>query len=1195
MPFAPICTASGDPKLIRNRPTRLFGMLATAAVLSAPMLAQDVSGSISGTVRDASGAAIPGATVKLVNTDRDQIVRTLTTNSNGTYTATALPLGGYTVTVTASGFSEQNLRNIVLHVNDTLTINADLKTGAASETVEVNTATQRINLEDATQAGLINGTQVRELVLSSRVYEQLVALQPGVSYSGGDQIYIGTSNPSGQTNVVQFSVNGSRTSGNTWTVDGADNVDRGSNFTLLTYPSVDAIAEFKTLRNQYSAEFGRSASGQINVVTKSGTTDLHGSAYEFVKNDVFNANSVLNKLTTTPNGAAKATFARPSLRYNDFGGTIGGPVYIPHLYNGRAHKTFFFYSQEVRRVITYSSATLLGVPTLAERTGVFTNPVCIAVNTATGGCNQQGTRIQNISPLASAYLRDIYANVPQPSTDNTGTLVVAPQRNVFNENQQIGRIDQAFGERLNAFFRVINDDIPTVEPFGLFTNGTGYPGVQTTSTNSPGKTYLGRFVWTISPRTVLDGGYAYSSGAILSDPIGTALNSSSPDIANATHLPFPSTLPRVPALSFTGGVGITTYGPYRDYSRNHNPFVNLTHTVGQHTLHIGFTFNRYQKKENNASANAGSFAFTSAGLPSGAGITTQAYQQSFANFLSGFTTTFTQASYDVTPDIRASQWEGYFQDDWKASPRLTLNLGIRYSKFEQPTDGNHQLTTFDPALFNIANAPTIDTTTAGNICVAGAPCAGTTVNASANLLNGIAVNQGSSAATATSRFGSKVGNSDSLNFAPRLGFAFDLFGNGKSSLRGGFGIAFDSALFGTYEQNIFQNKPFVQTPTISNTSFDNPAGVSANASYAAPVLRATSPNFRTPYNEQWSLAYQQALPGGIVTEVGYVGNHQVHLLGLVDLNQAAPGAYLAAGLGAASTQGGTRVINTTNVNTLNRIRPYRGYSAINSVQPVFMGNYNSLQISGRKQFPHDSLIAANYTWSRALTNAGADRTGAPQISSDTASEYGRASADRTHIFNVNAVYGLPFFYDQKGLVGHLLGGWELSGILFANSGLPLNPTTSGLDPAGVGVVLSSSVSGGRPDRVGNPNTATTTGSFALPNDIHNRQRWYNPNAFTAVPYGQIRGGNAQRNSVNGPGWWRADVGLFRNIRIYERLNLQLRGEAQNLFNHTNPDGVTTGGIISGNGLTAPTFTATAGNVTSYRDKRVLQLGAKLVF
>ena len=208
--------------------------------------------------------------------------------------------------------------------------------------------------------------------------KQLVGLQPGVAYTGADQIYIGNSSPNGATNVVNFSVNGARTSGNAWTVDGADNVDRGSNFTLLTYPSVDAIAEFKTLmmRGAYSAEFGRSASGQINVVTKSGTSSFHGSAYEFVRNDVFNANDVLNKLSTNPNGTTKATANRGALRYNDFGYTIGGPVWIPKIYDGRNHGTYFFFSQEIRRVTTYKPVTLLGVPTKLERQGIFTKPVC---------------------------------------------------------------------------------------------------------------------------------------------------------------------------------------------------------------------------------------------------------------------------------------------------------------------------------------------------------------------------------------------------------------------------------------------------------------------------------------------------------------------------------------------------------------------------------------------------------------------------------------------------------------------------------------------------------------------------------------------------------------------------------------------------------------------------------------------------
>jgi hypothetical protein len=1162
---------TGLGRISRMRIGRLAAairMVVAALILTAgctAALAQEVSGSISGTVTDASGANVKGAVVTLANTDRGRTVRTLTTNGSGFYTATSLPLGTYTVKITAGGFKVESVTGLVLHANDALTVNRQMAVGSSEQEITVTADAVQLNLANGTQAGLINGTQVRELVLSSRNYEQLVGLQPGVAYTGADQIYIGNSNPSGATNVVSFSVNGARTSGNAWTVDGADNVDRGSNSTLLTYPSVDAIAEFKTLRGTYSAENGRSASGQINVITKSGSNSFHGSAYEFVRNDVFNANDVLNKLTTTPSGATKTTSPRSLLRYNDFGYTIGGPVWLPHLYDGRQHGTYFFFSQELRRVITYKPVTLTGVPSLDERRGIFTKPVCASPNAA-GKCTNSGTTTVPItSTLAQGYLKDIYANVAAP--DPTGTLVTAPLRNLYNGNQQIARIDQQIGQKLNVFFRFINDAIPTQEPGGLF-QGSGYPGVNVTNTNAPGRIYLGHATYVINPTLLIDGGYAYSYGALLSDPAGLALNANSPDIKPT--LLFPSTLPRVPTLTFTNGTTIATYGPYRDYNRNHNVFVNITKTIANHTFKAGIDFNHYNKRENNASANAGSYGFTNGDLP--AGSAAQSYQQAWANFLTGFVTTFSQASIDVTPSILVNQIEAFVQDDWKVTPRLTLNLGVRYSHFAQPTDGNHQLTTFDPSLYNSAKAPTMDK--GGLICVTGAPCAGVTPVTGVTLAS--AVSNGVSNNGVNSPYGDKVGASDNLNFAPRVGFALDVFGNGRTSLRGGYGIAYDSSLFGIYEQNIFQNPPYVNSPTVSNTSFDNPGAVAANVNYSAQVIRATSPRFKTPYDQQFSVNLQQQLAGGVMAEVAYVGSVQTHLLGLVDINQAPVGAFAAANPGTAVT--------SSNVSLLNPYRPYKGFSAINSVQPTFMGNYHSLQASARKEWKRNSLVVANYTWSHALTNANADRTGAPQISSNPAAEYGRAAADRRQMFNFNAVFALPFFYEQHGVAGHLLGGWEVSGLGYFNTGLPLNVTTTGLDPAGVGVVFSSSVSSGRPDQVADPNQGTAN------NPIHNRQHWFNINAFTAVPSGQIRGGNAQRNVVQGPGWWRVDTGLFKNVNAGEHVHLQVRGEAFNLFNHTNADVISTASLISASG-----YSATAGNITGYRDKRILQVGGKLIF
>ncbi len=342
---------------------RISMWVMTLTLLSVGARAQDVTGSISGTIIDSSGASVKGASVTLTNTDRGQDIRKLFTNSAGFYTATSLPLGTYSVKVTSSGFKSELVTGLVLHVNDALTVNRTLVVGNAEDTISVTADQVQLNLQDATSAGLINSTQIDQLALITRNYESLINLQPGVAFGGAsDQLNRGPSSPTGGSSTVAFSINGGRTTSNNWTIDGADNVDRGANLTLYTYPSPDAIAEFKTLRGQYSAEFGRNASGQINVITKSGTNSIHGSAYEFLRNDFFDANGYLNN-----------TLKRPitKYRYNDFGFSFGGPVYIPKIYDGR-NKTFFFVSEEWLREVTYTTGTAW-VPTEAERTGDFTN------------------------------------------------------------------------------------------------------------------------------------------------------------------------------------------------------------------------------------------------------------------------------------------------------------------------------------------------------------------------------------------------------------------------------------------------------------------------------------------------------------------------------------------------------------------------------------------------------------------------------------------------------------------------------------------------------------------------------------------------------------------------------------------------------------------------------------------------------
>ena len=322
--------------------------------------AQEVSGSISGTVMDATGASVSGAVVTLTNTDRAYVERSLKTDKIGYYMASSLPLGNYSVTIAMKGFKTTTVSGLVLHANDALKLDRKLAAGSASDTVSVVANRAALNLENGMSEGLVSGTQVRDLPLATRNYEQLLTLQPGVSYGSdtNDQLYMGGSSPSGMANLALFSINGLRPTANNWTIDGADNVNRGgaasisgANVTPLAYPSVDAISEFVTLRGSYEAEYGRSASGQINVVTNSGTNAFHGGAYEYFRNDVFNSNNYFNTMTS-PHVPV------PPLRYNDFGFTVGGPVVIPHHYNGR-DKTFFFYSQEMRRVVQYQSLNVV--------------------------------------------------------------------------------------------------------------------------------------------------------------------------------------------------------------------------------------------------------------------------------------------------------------------------------------------------------------------------------------------------------------------------------------------------------------------------------------------------------------------------------------------------------------------------------------------------------------------------------------------------------------------------------------------------------------------------------------------------------------------------------------------------------------------------------------------------------------------
>ena len=1127
-----------------------------ALVSSADVHAQEITGTLLGTVTDNSGAIVPGAKVTITNTDRGAVVRTTKTNGSGSYNAPLLPVGHYSIAIEAPGFDKVIETNIILNVNDKRAVNASLRIGNVASTVTVQADALQVNTESDAATGLITGTQVRELALQSRNYEELVRLQPGVSSDIGDALYAGVSAPGGNTNETAFSLNGSFGNANSWTVDGADNVDRGGNFTLLNYPSVDAIEEFKVLRGNYGAEYGRSAGGVINVITRSGTKDFHGGLYEFFRNDVLNANDWSNKQQTP-------AAPRTPFRYNDFGGTIGGPVFIPHVFNQSRQSTFFFFSEELRRVVQQSPVTGV-VPDASERAGNFENPVCDTYPNSDGSCpGQVVTSVTQINPAAAAYLKDVYSHLPLPG-DATTDLLFANQANIFNFQQEIGRIDHTFNTRLSGFVRYIQDAIPTQEGGGLF-NGNPLPNITRTSTNSPGKNLAVNLTWTISPSLLNELEYAYSYGAVLSTNTGQLAAANSPDVAAAITLPFPTTLGRIPSISFGApNASFFGFGTYKDYNKNNAVFDNIAKTVGKHNLKFGFSYNHYEKSENAGGGNAGTFTFAAtpyAGAPS-----TDAkaeFEQEFALFLSGQSSQFTQNANDFRAIIFQNQLEFYGQDQYQLRPNLTVNYGLRYSLFRQPTDGNNAATNFDPARYNPANAPQIDSS--GNVLLG---------NPSYDPINGIIIGGGSDKAH-RSPFHTAIAPQIYSGIQPRIGVSWDPQNDGKTAVRGGFGIFTESPGVGFLENNEFFNPPFVGNTTLSNAPFDTPAGgVASNNSVQS--VGGTAIKYHQPYAEQWDLDVQRQVKYDIILDAGYYGSRGVHQLSQVDINEPIPGAYVNNAIIASQNPG---QLTSGNESLLNIIRPYQGYGPIDIYEPIFSSNYHSLQTSFQKRFRAGSQIGVNYTWSKALTDRPDHPGGSlpvPQNSYDLAAEYGPSRFDRRHVFNANFVYQLPFFTTQQGLVGRALGGWEFSGIIQLQSGQALTAVgNSGTDPGGVGVFTSATAPNSpRPDQVGNPNRRAP----------HTVAQWFNVSAFTDVPADQFRPGNARRGTIIGPGSERWDLAFLKNIKVLEAQAFQFRAEAFNVWNHTNYNNVDT---TLGDGIT--------GQVLGAGEKRVLQLALKYNF
>jgi hypothetical protein len=1130
--------------------------------------AQELTATLSGLVADSTGAVIPNASISIALNGVNGAPRVATSDGNGNYVATNLTAGTDSVTATAAGFETFKAKSVVLNVAEKHTVNIQLKAGSAATTITVEDNPVSVDTDSSAQAGVISGTQVRELELSSRNFEQLVTLQPGVVNQLGDEVSAGN---------TALSVNGARTSANNWTVDGADINDSGSNGTILNVPSIDAIQEFTLQRGNYDAGYGRSGGGQVLVATKNGTSAFHGDLYEFVRNTAFDAND-----WTTKNGQVAA--GQPNLpsvnHHNDFGFTIGGPIFIPKVYNTNKQKTFFFWSEEWRKVtqpgtstviapstslvtgkdIPDTSTTVNGVTTWSKFTPEAPNNSCSGTHyNAVGASGYTDISACPFSQNAQVYVKNVFA----PNATTAGGTINQPYSAEANMSEDILRVDHYFSEKLHFFARGMSDDMPVGEPTGLWA-GANYPGLVNTSVDSPGKNVVANLSYTISPTIVNEFEFAYSQGTYYGtiNP-GQIATSSTVNSALTDNWAYNAQNPlygNIPSVGITGLTGLSIgSAPWHERNLDRTYYDNLAYSKGKHTLRAGFQFQQMIKTENAVDGNP-SFSFND-----------------FGDFLLGNVANYTQQSRDVIPDLNYINSEAYIQDDWKINHKLTINLGVRWSHFPTPTDTKDTLSNFDPLLFKQASAPAI------------APLTGNFVNATATLnavtyANGIIFPTGPTCAAAQaisstaqcSPYGAEVNPDYKANFGPRLGFAYNPDGRGITSFRGGFGIFYDRLLNGIFEQNAFYNAPLVQEAVVNTGSFDKILGVGQTYNPTPnPYTSTGNPAFKVPSYANFNLSVQRLLLPTTTLEVAYVGNVARHLLGEVDSNQPTLAARQA----------------NANVD-VNAIRPYAGYGYGSTRIPMYSNNYDSLQVTFSHK-AHGLTLGAAYTWAKDLTTNPIDRKYVSTDTYDLKMDYGPSSTNTPQILEGNYIYEIPFMKKQQGIEGHLLGGWEISGVSSFVSGTSMS-VTQNVDPFACTAAASGMCATGSAAGTGLRGLGLVNNTGGAPWDTNLRAdqvapikmtkthgAWFSTSSFTPA-VGHF--GTEHAGALLGPGMQKWDLATIKNLKIGERVKFQLRGEYFNAFNHANWATVD-----------ANYEDAAFGQVTSTHEPRIIQVGAKLNF
>jgi hypothetical protein len=1170
--------------------------------LSAPLSGQQLA-TIVGTVQDPSGAAIPGVNVTVSNSAKG-FTRNCVSNSAGEYAAPQIPIGDYTVTAEAPGFQRLTQTGITLNAGQTQRVDLQLTVGSAQQHVTVVGNIPKVETETGAISGVITGSQVSELSIQARNFANLALLVPGAAPIGGAF----DPNTIGDIATDTLPVNGLPGNMNNWEIDGVNDVDQGSGSdSLQIFPSLDLIAEFRVSTSNYSAEYAKSGAAMIEVATKSGTSQFHGTAFEFLRNDVLDSNNwFLNREIAPPGGNAP----KQPLKHNDFGFTLGGPFYIPHHYNTNKQKTFFFWSEEWRR---YRDGTVLNanVPSTLERQGNFSqcDPSSPNYNvTVASGCQlptnpATGTLFPgNTVPVDQTAATMLNSLVPLPNNGVIGYTSAPDLPTNFREDSI--RVDQNFNEKVRLFVRFTQDAYDQVFVPALWTSSQF--GTVKTPMSIPCKNAVINLTNAIRPDLMNEFVFGYSSdtwnaystlgfdspsGSIVK-PSGWSVNTIFPPAASG---------PFLPGLTVSGGgpsFSQDTGYPYFYWNPAYNIKDNLVWTKGKHTFKFGVYF--LLNHINNIVPNGGYDSQGFMTFSSSSSITTgNGLADMFLGRIGTFSETGKTLDGQLVGGYANGHWwqelfEPYIQDNWRATPRLTLNFGLRYyyatpfKDYTTPTVAS----IFVPSQYNPADQAQLNS--------AGTLIPGT----GANWLN---YGNGLDECGAGSIPKGCV-HVNHVTPSPRFGFSWDPTGSGKTAIRGGYALTFD-----TSNAHMMSAGRYGSPPVIATLSAYNINGYSNIVpGELPPVGMISQPLFQyLPQIQQFSVGVQRELPGKSILSVSYVGTLGRHLQQVYNSNQVPVGAgmqYVPAlagtsGCDAAGNCNVQKVLISTSAPAI-FFAPYRGYTAINVMEASANSNYNSLQVDFRHNLGHGLTFQGIYTWAHTLDTTlgggGTDNYSNGVNDYDLARWYGTSGLNQAQVLVLNYVYQLPFFaHSTNGFVRASLGGWQISGITTFSLGPPIGLTCgiSGMSSGVGGMVLCNSLGKVQVDKgvTDDPQFGPTP-------------TWFNPGTIGQITLPQLAANNEPgmfgymgKYAMTGPGRNNWDFGLTKNIALPwfhgERSNLQFRWETFNTFNHPQWNGIN----LFCSGITTPGAPCNGANnignaeVNSAYNPRIMQFGLRFVF